>query len=157
MTESLERNRQTVRRLFAEAFNRRDDAVADELVAASYGHREAAGPQTIGPDNIKQTVRWLAAAFPDFEQELVDVVADGDRVWATTVLRGTHEGPFLGYPPSGRRIAAKQVHMFRLDGRGRVYEHRAVRDDLSVLASIGGLELTDQARASLTTPQPVTV
>ena len=50
---------------------------------------------------------------------------------------GTHEGELMGVAPTGRRVAAaQQSHWFRVV-EGKVAEHWAVRDDLSMMKQLG--------------------
>ena len=65
-----------------------------------------------------------------------DVVAEGDKVVLQTTMSGTHEGPFWGIPPTGRRFAQRHVHVLRIVA-GKVVEHAAVRDDLGFLQQLG--------------------
>ena len=44
-------------------------------------------------EGLKETVRWLTSAF-DLRIELLDLVAEGDKVLAYITMRGTHEGDF---------------------------------------------------------------
>ncbi len=90
-----------------------------------------------GPEEVKGVYRWLKAAFPDMRFEVVDMVAEDDKVWTLVVFSGTHEGEFMGTQPTGRRFEARQVHMRRVR-KGKTIEHRAVRDDLAVVQQLGG-------------------
>jgi predicted ester cyclase len=49
---------------------------------------------------------------------------------------GTHEGELWGITPTGERLAAQQVHWFRV-ADGKVAEHWAVRDDLGMMRQLG--------------------
>jgi predicted ester cyclase len=142
---SSSENAAILRRMFEEAYNQRDEAVFDELVSPRYfanpsGHAVGAHleTQTGGPETLKQTVRWLASAFPDFRMEVADIVSEDDKVWVHTVFTGSHTGEFLGVAPTGRRVEANQVHMWRLED-GKIAEHRAVRDDLTLFIQVGAV------------------
>lgn len=64
---------------------------------------------------------------------------DDGRIFVWVTVAGTHVGsafPWLGdRPAGGRRVAWKQVHIFRTEA-DRIIEHWAVRDDLRVLEAI---------------------
>jgi predicted ester cyclase len=49
---------------------------------------------------------------------------------------GTHEGAFMGIPPTGRRATVPHMYLFRLDD-GVVTEYAAVRDDLGMMRQLG--------------------
>ena len=46
----------------------------------------------------------LRAAFPDVRIAIDGMLAEGDRVMARVTIEGTHLGPFLGQPASGRIV-----------------------------------------------------
>ncbi len=44
------------------------------------------------------------AGMPDFRPATWTFIAEGDQVAAELALTGTHQGEFLGYPPTGREV-----------------------------------------------------
>jgi len=134
---SLEANKAIARRVWDEVFNKRDLALADELVAAdAINHEAPPGVAARGPESLKAAVTWLSAAFPDMHMAIDDVLAEGDKVVMQTTMSGTHQRPFWGIAPTGRRFAQRHVHGFRI-ADGKVVEHWAVRDDLGFLQQLG--------------------
>ena len=49
---------------------------------------------------------------------------------------GTHEGAFVGIPPTGKRATVPHMYLFRLNA-GQVTEYAAVRDDLGMMRQLG--------------------
>jgi predicted ester cyclase len=78
------------------------------------------------------------AAFPDGVMTIEDMIAEGDKVATRKTYRGTHQGQFLGIPPTGRHISVGLIDMMRLVD-GKVVEHWNVGDDLSMLQQLGVL------------------
>ncbi|MGH2587705.1 MAG: ester cyclase, partial [Dehalococcoidia bacterium] len=68
--------------------------------------------------------------------DVAELIAEGDKVVARTTLRGTHNGPFMGIEPTGRRVVQEQIHILRF-ADGKAFEHRAVRDDLGMMQQLG--------------------
>ena len=56
------------------------------------------------------------AAFPDWHQEIVELVAEGPTVVARFRCTGTHRGPWQGLQPTGRTMDIFEVYFFRTDG-----------------------------------------
>jgi steroid delta-isomerase-like uncharacterized protein len=119
--------------------------LADELVAADCidhgGENGPGGPgretgATRGRDAIKGVVRWLHGAFPDLAYEVNDAFGDGDRVAIRCTMRGTHQGEFLGRPPTGRTFAVQHIHVYRVKD-GLIAEHWAGRDDAGMMHQLG--------------------
>lgn len=101
-----EHHKELVRRLVRIVNERRLDRIED--VAGGRVAEEAA--RWIGP---------FAASFPDFHMEVVDVIAEGDKVVGHFRCSGTHTGEWRGRPPTGRRFEdVDEIYVFRVrDGR----------------------------------------
>ena len=134
---SIEQNKAAVRRIYEELWDGRKLEVADEVIAeGGVNYDTGLVPGPFGPEEMKRTVRMVTAAFPDNRHEVEDVFAEGDRVMVRATLTGTHEGPFIGIPPTGRRISVQEIHVYRLRD-GKVVEHRVGRDDLGAMRQLG--------------------
>jgi ketosteroid isomerase-like protein len=91
-----EPNKELVRRHSEEIWNRKDLAVADELMGEDYlEHAVApfgqAEPGKInGPAAMRQTAEWLLAQFPDLHMTIEAMVAEGDTVAVRVLSEGTN-------------------------------------------------------------------
>ena len=96
---------------------------ADESVAAELIHPQAATPYNpqlpVGPAGTLAWVGLLRSAFPDLKVTLESVVAEDGFVCGRMLLQGTHEGAFLGVPPSGRPVNFEQMALAKVAG-GRI-------------------------------------
>ena len=69
-------------------------------------------------DSLTTFITMIRAALPDFRMEITDIFGADDRVAAQLRLSGTHEGEFLGAPPTGRHVAINGISHYRFrDGR----------------------------------------
>src|SRR6187551_939262 len=125
-------NKQIVRRLFEDGFNRRDLTAIDDLVAAEYV--DAAGER--GPGAFKQVIERLESAFPDIHYTIEDVLAEDDRVAIRWHWSGTHRGSFRGVAPTERSLITAGVAIFRLRA-GKIVSAALETDRLGFLQSIG--------------------
>lgn len=91
-----------------------------------------------GLTNIKEFYAQLWGAFPDASIEEQDVFAIGDKVVYRFVMHGTHQGNFLGVPPTGKPIALPGITILRF-ADGKCIERWSQADFLSVLQQIGAL------------------
>ena len=135
---TTEANKAIIRRIVEEIQNRDNLALIDELLAPNFvNHTPAPG---LPPDRegIKQLLSMFRAAFPDGSMTIEDMIAEGDKVVSRKTYRGTHQGEFLGIPPTGRHITVGLIDMMRLVD-GQVVEHWNVGDDLSMLQQLGVL------------------
>jgi steroid delta-isomerase-like uncharacterized protein len=136
-------NKELVRRHFEEFFNRRDLAVAEELMAEDYLEHavapfgQAEPGRVNGPVAMRQTAEWLLAQFPDLHMRIEAMVAEGDTVAVRVFSTGTNLGPLNGVvPPTGKRFVARQSHWFRVED-GKLAEHWATREDLPAMLQLG--------------------
>lgn len=88
-----------------------------------------------GHAGIAAVVARIRAAFPDWREEIEDVVFEGDRIVVRYVSTGTQDGAFLGRPPSGARVRVDEISIFRI-ADGRVAEQWCLNDDLAFFRQI---------------------
>ena len=96
-----------------------------------------------GPETWDMVWSWIERSFEERRAELHGWgTLDDHRIAVWVTLHGKHIGsamPWLaGRPPSGARIAWKQLHVFAVEG-DRLTEHWAVRDDLRVIEAIDAM------------------
>jgi predicted ester cyclase len=80
----------------------------------------------------------VKGAFSDFQLTLADLFAEGDRVCWRYVVRGTHTGPFLGVPPTGRPVTYSLIGIARI-ADGKIVERWIQFDRLGILQQFGVL------------------
>jgi predicted ester cyclase len=128
-TTVTEANKRVVRRLVAEVFNGGHLEVIDELYA---------------PELAGAAVRWIApfrASFPDVYMELVELIAEGDKVVGRFTCSATHLGAWLGRAPTGRRFErVDEVWILRFRD-GQIVHVWSLEDTLDRLRQLG---LTDR-------------
>ena len=78
----------------------------------------------------------LFAAFPDQLWTLEEQAAEGEKVWSRFTWRGTHQGEFLGIPPTNRAVTVKGMVIDRfVDGKWT--ESRILMDNLGMMQQLG--------------------
>jgi predicted ester cyclase len=127
-------NREVVRRFITEFWNGGDAAVADELVHPDYVV-EGSGR---GPEAVKHNAAVYRSAFPDLAWTIEQTVAEGEWVAVRLTLRGTHLGSLGGIPPTGARVAMKEMAFWRVEG-GRLRAIWSVGDALGLRIQLGAL------------------
>ena len=89
-----------------------------------------------GLTGFKEMIAPYLEAMPDFQEKVLDQVAEGDRVASRIVGSGTHRGPLLGTAPTGRRITWSAITICRFRG-GKIAEEWVEFDSSSVLQQLG--------------------
>jgi predicted ester cyclase len=64
----------------------------------------------------------LRTGFPDVRVEILDQIAEGDKVTTRKLLHATHTGDFMGIPPSRKKVAIRVIDIIRLHD-GKYSEH----------------------------------
>ena len=136
-------NKALVRRFVEQVISQGNLAVVDELVAGDYVYH-GPGMQVGGPDGLKQLFTMLRAAFPDWQETLEDLIADGDKVVFRVTGHGTHQGEFMGLPPTGKRVTVAGIDLVRIEA-GKLSEHWANFDQLGLLQQLGAIPAPGQA------------
>jgi len=68
-----------------------------------------------GPDQVARYFEETRAAFPDQRNELIAMHHSDDAVIVEANLYGTHDGPFRGLPPTGRKFEMRLCAIFVFD------------------------------------------
>ncbi len=124
-TLELQKNKESMKRIFEEVWSKGNLEVLDEVVAPSFKQHQYDRPST--REGFKAIIQEVRTAFPDLKVTLEDSVAEDDKVWMLVTCRGTHLGQFKGIPPAGRRFEISEVHIGRFEN-GKAVEHWGVSD-----------------------------
>src|SRR5688572_14541790 len=84
----------------------------DELVTSDYAYH-APGMEIRGPEGIKGVFAMLRGAFPDWTEDIEDLLVDRDRVVFRVTGHGTHRGEFMGNAPTGARVEVAGIDIVR--------------------------------------------
>ena len=121
----LEANKAVVRRLVDEVLNGGHLELIDELYA---------------PELATGARRWTTpfrASFPDVHMEIVDLIAEADKVVGRFTCSATHLGAWLGHAATGRRFErVDEVASFQLRD-GRIVHVWSLEDNLGRLQQRG--------------------
>ncbi|MQA81656.1 MAG: hypothetical protein GEV10_24770 [Streptosporangiales bacterium] len=97
----VEANKAIVTRLVDEVFNGLD--LIDELYARNLTR------------SARAWIRPFRESFPDGHMEIINLIAEGDKVVGHFACTGTHTRPWLGHPPTGRRFTRiPEVYIFTI-------------------------------------------
>jgi steroid delta-isomerase-like uncharacterized protein len=91
-----------------------------------------------GAQALKQVWATLLRAYPDLHVTVEDVIAEADKLVCRNVVTGTHQGEYLGLPPTGRSVTYNEIFIFRFEG-GRIAETWGVVDLLAQLRQLGAI------------------
>ena len=133
---STEANKASMRRFYDEVFNKKNKAAIDEFIDPNQVDHDAPPGTPGGLKGAKQTITMYLTAFPDLHFTVEDLIAEGDKVVARLTVRGTHQGIFMGIPPTGKKATSTAIDINRIVG-GKSVEHWLKMDSLGLLQQLG--------------------
>lgn len=135
---SPEENKAILRHALDEIWNKGNLTVADELAHPDLVARSntlgMAGSNTLA--QMKGLVAMYRAAFPDLSIAFDEMVAEGEQVAVRFTATGTHLGPLLGIPPTGKRATVANITIYHMRD-GRIMDQQGLTDTLGLLQQLG--------------------
>ena len=125
-----------VRRFVEEFQCGHDIAVAEELLAPDFVDHSPFGPLSPDRDGVLALFGMLFAAFPDLRAEIHEQLVDGNKVVTRKTFHGTHQGEFMGIPPTGNTVSFGVIDIVRVRD-GLMVEHWNVVDALALMEQLG--------------------
>ena len=110
----------------------------DEVVQPDALIRTPLPIEATGAELLKELFGRLLRAFPDLHVTVEDTIAEADKVVARDTVTGTHEGDYMGLPPTGRSITYNEIFIVRFVN-GRIAETWGVVDVLSQMRQLGAI------------------
>ena len=111
--------------------------------AINAGEEDAAVDELFAPRAARRVKRLFAefhSAVPDWREEVVALVAEGDTVAGRFKCSGTHWGEFLGEAPTGKRMEVEEVFFLRTED-GEFVDFWALEDSLGRMRQLGLLRV----------------
>lgn len=144
---SAEENKARQRNLIEGFINSGNTTVAESLIAKDHISLDSAPGQEQGREGLISNLARMRAAFPDLEWTIEEQIAEGDTVACYFIWRGTHQGAFLGVPPTGKRVTVRCM-AFDHFVAGQCKATRMLMDIMSLMQQLGVVSSPSQARQS---------
>jgi hypothetical protein len=101
---------EVIERFGKEVLNDKNLSAIDEIAAEDYVKPDRLPGQAPGRDSLKAFLETkLFPAFPNGQWINEEQIAEGEKVVTRFTFYGTHQGTFMGIPPTGRRVAVGGV------------------------------------------------
>jgi predicted ester cyclase len=127
---NLDKNKQIIQHFIQSVWrNRNLDALKDFWTADCINHAMPE-PNNRGLDTLRdyhEAFMTDLSSFTDVEIEIIQQIAEGDRVVSYITLRGKHSGTFYGILPTGKSISTSAIRIDRIQD-DKIVEHWSVSD-----------------------------
>ena len=141
-------NKNIVRRLFDEVWNKGYLPVADQLFAQNYSHHDPSTPEFgRGPESEKKRATLYRTAFPDVRLMIEDMFSEGETVTARWSCEGTHNGDLNGIAATGKKFAISGISVARFTD-GKMIEGWVNWDALGLMQQLGVVRDLGKAKAA---------
>ncbi|HKV59668.1 MAG TPA: ester cyclase [Ktedonobacteraceae bacterium] len=119
---SAAENKAIVRKYLDEAWTKRNVDILDELMAPNYARYLPGQDKPLDREAQKKRIAGFFTAMPDLVFLVEDLFAEEDRVVFRVMIRGTHDGTFLGVAPTGKQLTVTAIDIARLEN-GKIVDH----------------------------------
>ena len=134
-----ETNKTIVKKFVEEYQGENDLTVLYEIVSPELVNHTPMFPNAPGgPIEVKTIFDMFRAAFDGFAVEILDQLAEGDKVVTYKAFSGVHTGDFMGIAPTGTAVRFTVIDIVRLRD-GQFVEHWGMVDQLDLLRQLGAI------------------
>ena len=135
---STEDNKALAQRWLDEVWNKGNLSFIDELIAPNYVLHDPTRPGLKGRTGIQESIAMFRRAFPDLHFTIEDQVAERDMIMTRYTVGGTHLGPLMGIPATGKHGIITGIDIYRITD-GQIVEAWSNWDTLGMLQRLGVL------------------
>lgn len=129
-------NAAIVRRFADEVITRGDIDRAGEFAWEDVVEQVPLPGQGPGLEGLKDILRTMRTGFPDIVFAIQEQISEGDKVVSRFEWTGTHRGPFMGIPATGKPVRVWGIVIDRLVD-GRIKETRIIMDTMGMMLQLG--------------------
>ncbi|RQG93785.1 ester cyclase [Natrarchaeobius chitinivorans] len=137
-TADTAENKRISRRFPEEVATERNLDLIDEICAEGVIDHSPLGEMK-SREELKEQIEYLHTAFEDFSATVEDIVAEGDTVAMRVLLRGRHNGEFMGVAPTGEEFEVENMVFTRIEER-KIVERWVQPDMLGLFVQLGIIE-----------------
>jgi predicted ester cyclase/quercetin dioxygenase-like cupin family protein len=126
----LEANRELVRK-YHQVWSDGQVANLDKFMSPDFVCHFINGLEWKGIEGAKNSISSHKISFPDWKEEIVDIIAEGDKVVTRYKSTGTHKGIFNGLDSTGIKVTIFETSIYRI-ANGKLVEQWGFPDALSL-------------------------
>jgi len=89
-----------------------------------------------GHDGVAKAIKRIRTAYPDWHEEVADMIIEGDRVVTRYMSSGTNSGKFDNLPATGKKIEFTEISIYRIHDN-KVIEQWCLGDDIHLSKQLG--------------------
>jgi steroid delta-isomerase-like uncharacterized protein len=137
---ALDRNKTLVIRFVDSLINQRNSAAIDEFLAPDFIDHNAPPEQPRGAEGVKRVLEHVMTVLADLRSEVIDVIAEGDKVVLHHKSQARHVGNFMGFPATGKILTWHTISIYRIRA-GKIAERWGLIDHANLLRQMRDLDV----------------
>ncbi|MGI9325166.1 MAG: ester cyclase [Pseudomonadales bacterium] len=94
-----------------------------------------------GVQGVTALAKSIRASFPDYREQIDELIVADDLVIVRLTIRGTHNGPLPGLAATGKTVEFNDVTICRVRD-GKIVEQRGLSDHFALYQQLGLINLS---------------
>ena len=131
----MEKNRTLVNNMYAWMNSKTLDSLQTIMSKDLVDHNPDQG-QKPGLAGTIEMLKGYYVAFPDMKLTADDIVIEGNKIVVRATITGTHQGPMMGMPATGKKFSVTMLEEFIVKD-GLITDRYGVFDAAGMLTQLG--------------------
>ena len=93
------------------------------------------GSESRGHEGVLESILRTRDVFPDWHEEILDMIVTEEKVVTRYLSSGTHQGEYLGFCKTGRKISFEEISIYRIEDN-LVAEQWCLGDDMHCISQL---------------------
>lgn len=127
---NLDDNRDVVKK-YHEIWSNGQVTELDKILAPDFVCHFINGIEWKGINGANNSIASHRKSFPDWKEEIVDMVSEGEKVVTRYKSTGTQQGTFNGLDSTGKKVTIYETSIYRI-ANGKIAEQWGFPDALSL-------------------------
>jgi len=89
----------------------------------------------VADQHLKDHIAFFEGVFPGYQLNAKEMVAEGDKVVVDALITGTHKGPLMEMPPTGKEVEVHAIIIYQL-ANGKIVNHSMVADQAGMMQQL---------------------
>lgn len=131
----MQNHKETVQKFYDAIWNNDDKSVIPELLSDDFAFRGSLGLEQRGHKGFSLYMDFIRRALGNYRCEIIDMISEGDKLYARMLYSGVHQGELFGYAPTHGKIKWDGIAVFRFED-GKIAELWVLGDVHSVIKQL---------------------
>ncbi|MBQ6006108.1 MAG: ester cyclase [Selenomonadaceae bacterium] len=134
---NVERNKLVMKK-FVTCINTNDKILAEELIDSKAEFTTPVSDKPLyGGAGYLSVVDLMRKSFSDIRWDIVDMVAEDDKVAVSWICSGTHDGEFMGLAPTGKKFSFSVMNFYYFNDAGKIINDVAAQGMFGLINQLG--------------------